>query len=100
MGTAVWKLYVDTVLAHGKPQPAPAGRPTNVAAADVAMRGDPTQLTPLVFWLEALVAAAVASVWAARRWGRWQTWLVAMPVATAALWGATGSMLRLLPNLV
>ncbi|MDQ1748529.1 MAG: sortase [Frankiaceae bacterium] len=93
-------VYVDAVLAHGSPQPAPAGRPTTVAAADVAMRGDSTQLTPLVFWLEALVGVAFASVWAARRWGRWQTWVVSAPLAVAALWGATGSMLRLLPNLI
>lgn len=92
-------VYVDTVLAKGKPQPAPSGRPTTIAASDVAMRGDSTQLTPLVLWLEAVVAAAFASVWAVRRWGRWQTWVVATPIVMTAMWGATGALLRLLPNL-
>ncbi|MGW3917017.1 sortase [Streptomyces sp. NPDC005070] len=54
---------------------------------------------PLVMWLQALVVAAVAAVWAWHRWGRHQTWIVFAPVvAVLGLQVATRAT-ELLPNL-
>jgi sortase A len=39
-------------------------------------------------------------VWAWLRWGRWQTWLVGLPLCLAVLWGISENALLLLPNLV
>ncbi|MER5471367.1 sortase [Streptomyces sp. NPDC002935] len=55
---------------------------------------------PLVLWLQALVAVAVAAVWAWHRWGRHQTWIVFAPVvAVLGLQVATRTT-ELLPNLM
>ncbi|MGX9888812.1 sortase [Streptomyces sp. NPDC002276] len=55
---------------------------------------------PLVMWLQALLLAAVAAVWAWHRWGRHQTWIVFAPlVAVLGLQVATRTT-ELLPNLL
>ncbi|MHC3470127.1 sortase [Streptomyces sp. 7R007] len=55
---------------------------------------------PLVMWLQALLLAAVAAVWAWHRWGRHQTWIVCAPlVAVLGLQVATRTT-ELLPNLL
>ncbi len=55
---------------------------------------------PLVMWLQALLAAAVAAVWCRHRWGRHQTWIVFAPlVAVLGLQVATRTT-ELLPNLL
>ncbi|MFD9005347.1 sortase [Streptomyces sp. NPDC059582] len=55
---------------------------------------------PLVMWLQALLAVAVAAVWAWHRWGRHQTWIVFAPVvAVLGLQVATRTT-ELLPNLL
>jgi sortase A len=54
----------------------------------------------LTLWLEALVLLAIAYAWGRGRWGVWQTWLVAAPVAIAVVWGATDAAVQLLPNLL
>ena len=55
---------------------------------------------PLVMWLQALLLAAVAAVWAWHRWGRHQTWIVFAPLlAVFGLQVATRTT-ELLPNLL
>jgi hypothetical protein len=54
----------------------------------------------MIFWLQGLLLAALGTVWACRRWGAWQTWIVAVPAILALLWGATSSAALLLPNLM
>ncbi|MGW1004835.1 sortase [Streptomyces sp. NPDC002520] len=55
---------------------------------------------PLVLWLQALLLASVAAVWAWHRWGRHQTWIVFAPVvAVLGLQVATRTT-ELLPNLL
>ncbi|HWB65936.1 MAG TPA: class E sortase [Mycobacteriales bacterium] len=99
--TAGWSpshaVFVDATLA-GNPATAVAasGAPTS---ADLVMHGDGTALVPLVLWLQALVVVGLAVFWAYAKWGRRQTWLVGIPLATAAMWGASDAVVRLLPNL-
>lgn len=92
-------VYVDALLT-GRAQPAPPGRPAYVPLAAQAMHGDAAVAIELVLWLQALVVAGVALVWAHTRWGTWQTWLVGLPVVLAVLAAATQPALRLMPNLV
>lgn len=92
-------VYLDATLI-GKTVDSPAGRPTAVAVGEEIMAGDKTALMPLVLWLQALLVVSVAVVWARVRWGGWQTWVVGVPVVVAVLWGTTGTVFLLLPNLL
>jgi hypothetical protein len=64
------------------------------------MQTDPNALLPFLFALQWLVIAAGIVFWLARKWGRWQTWIVGLPVLL--LLGATtaDSAIGLLPNLL
>jgi sortase A len=75
------------------------GRPTEVPQAEQAMHGDIGALLPLVLWIPVVLIAVLAVVWAYDRWGKWQTWLLGIPVIVAALWGASEVAVQLLPNL-
>jgi sortase A len=91
-------VYVDAVL-KGKAQPAPP--PGSMAASDdQLMHGDTSGLYPLVLWLQLLLVATAGIAWGRARWGRWQSWLVGLPVVLSALWGATNAAWLLLPNLL
>lgn len=94
-------LYLDaTMSTSDKIQPTPPGRPTVVPDAARPMQGDPAALLPLVFWLQGFIIIAVAVVWTRSRWSLWQTWLVAVPLFLACLWGSTAVASQLLPNLI
>lgn len=54
---------------------------------------------PLVMWLQALVAVAVAAVWTWHRWGRHQTWIVFAPVVAVLGLQVAVRTTELLPNL-
>ncbi|MFE7838910.1 sortase [Streptomyces sp. NPDC057474] len=54
----------------------------------------------LVMWLQALVAGAVAAVWAWHKWGRRQTWIVFAPVVAVLGLQVAVRTTELLPNLL
>jgi len=94
-------LRVDANLIS-KPNPAPA---MVVSGADIAPSEDvfgtePLAWVPLVLWLQGLVIAAVAVSWIGSRWGRWQTWTVALPVLGYFGLAVADQVSRLLPNLM
>ena len=91
-------LYVDATL-KGEAQPSPGGLPA-VTAAEKPMGTTTEPLLPLVFWLQGLLVVALAAVWLAARWGRWQAWAVGLPVLLALSVGASRSAAALLPNLL
>lgn len=94
-------LRVDAALVTD-PQPAP-GRFITAASLDPAeqpMAGDPAGLVPLLLWLQLLLVAVVGAIWLTIRWGRWQAWLVALPVIFFVSVMASMSAARLLPNLL
>ena len=64
------------------------------------MAGDPSAATGLLLWSALLLAAAILTVWISVRWGRWQTWIVAVPVLTAIGVAVTNHIVMLLPNLL
>jgi sortase A len=90
-------IYVDAVL-HGTAGGVAAG--TAPSEADSPMKGDPGGLIVLVLWLQLLLVAALAVVWAATRWGQRQAWTVGVPVLLAVGWVASLAFTRLLPNLL
>lgn len=91
-------VFVDALL-HGTPVAGAPGGGTPIKA-DGLMQSDTSGLIFLVLWLQLLVIGVVGVAWASVRWGRWQSWLVGMPIILAALWGATSSVSLLLPNLM
>ncbi len=92
--------YVDATLVRPQPKPAGSGLPASVSKASLPMQGDTSAAVPLIFWLEALGAAAVLIGWSWVRWGRLQTWLVGVPIVLFVLWGTSGALMRFLPNLL
>jgi sortase A len=92
-------IYVDATL-RGAPVPAPSGRPRFVPASQKAMQPDLAALFPLALWLSALTLVGVLAVVTRNRWGRWQAWVVGVPIAAAVVWAATDCAMQLLPNLL
>jgi sortase A len=68
-------------------------------AADLPMRGDRAAWLLVVLWAEALLVLAVAFVWARHRWGRWQAWVVGVPMLAFVGLSLALEVTRLLPNL-
>lgn len=68
--------------------------------ADVAMASDTAAWILVVLWGQLLLLALAATAWARYRWGRWQTWLVAIPVIGAIGLGLSDELARTLPNLL
>lgn len=75
----------------------PAGA---VAASERAMASERTALVPALLLAQALLLAAVALAWSLARWGRWQTWVVGVPVTAALGLALAGQVALLLPNLL
>lgn len=92
-------LYVDANLLD-KTVPAASARLSAVPDSEKPFGTDHSQLVQLIFWLQALLAVVIFTVWAWLRWGRWQAWVIGVPLVFATLWGASGTAMTLLPNLV
>jgi sortase A len=92
-------VYVDATM-NGTAFVTPPGRPSGVPKAEIAMNHDVSALYALVLWLPMLLFGLVGAVWAQLRWGRWQAWLVGLPVVLAGLWGVSETAVQLLPNLM
>lgn len=93
-------LFVDTTLI-GEALAAPGGRPRTQLPEEEALSRDTGVLIELVLWLQVLVLAVGFFAWARIRWGRWETWLVGVPIVVAATWQVYHSgAVALLPNLV
>ncbi len=91
-------VYVDSLLS-GKAAPSTGVRP--VVSLDELPNGRTSApLLAVVFWLQALLLAAVATVWLRSRWGRWQSVAVAVPLLSALAIGTSTSAAGLLPNLL
>lgn len=98
-GAPTRTVYVDADL-EGDGLASPPGRVSSISDQEELFSSDPSALLPLVFWLQLLLVTVLAAVWAWLRWGRWQTWVVGMPVILAVLWGTTSAASLLLPNVL
>lgn len=74
--------------------------PTQVRRNEKSMAADTTGWFPIVFVGEALLLAVVLVSLARVFWGKWQTWLVALPVVTFLGIATANQVVRLLPNLM
>jgi sortase A len=92
-------FYVDATM-RGSALAEPGGRVPSVPGSNKVMGTDGSALSSLVRWLQLLCVTTVAAAWIRTRWGRWQTWLVAIPTIGAVLWIVTETAFRLLPNLL
>jgi sortase A len=94
-------LDVDADLTS-KPSPAPAMivSSSDLGASEQALGIDSEALVPVVLWGFLLLAAAALLAWTGRRWGRWQTWIVAVPVVCFVSLSIADQVARLLPNLM
>ena len=94
-------LYVDADLTS-KPQADP---PFLLPASDLspsenALTADPSAWLPLVLWGQLLLLATIGLSWLRNEWGRWQTWIIAVPVLAYIVLSVSDEVARLLPNLL
>ncbi len=92
-------FYVDATM-RGTALAEPGGRVAEVSPTDKLMASDTGALSPLVRWLQLFGLVAVGAAWMYSRWGRWQTWLVAVPTLGAVLWLVSETAVKLLPNVL
>lgn len=94
-------IYVDATM-QGIVAPTPAGRPNAIQPNEelLAVDAAPFTLMSMILWLQALLIAIVAMIWARRRWGAQQSWLIGVPIVCAALWGLTSTASQVLPNVL
>lgn len=94
-------LRVDATLTSDV-QPAPP-RPLALGWIDESEQALGTENAawlPVFLWSQALLGAALLTMAAYRVWGRWQTWVVGVPVLAALGLAVSGAATRLLPNLL
>lgn len=84
-----------TSTAHADPM-----NPVAIAAGEEALGTDNAAWLPLVMWGQGLLIVLVALSWARVRWGRWQTWIVAVPVLLFFGLSIADQVTRLLPNIM
>lgn len=83
-------------------QPA-AARPLTgdaLGKSEDAMKGDRSGLLRLLLWSQLLLIVAAALAWVRTVWGKWQTWMVALPVIVALGLQVARPIAQLLPNLL
>lgn len=68
--------------------------------AEAAMAGDPSAWIGVVLWAQALLLVALGVTWARTRWGRWQAWVIGVPLLGFLGLALAGQVVRLLPNLM
>jgi LPXTG-site transpeptidase (sortase) family protein len=93
-------LYVDADLTS-KAQPAAAAVVTsaNLPADENALATDSEAWLPIVFIGQLLVLLTMGLSWLRYEWGRWQAWMVGVPVLGYVMLMLADEVTRLLPNL-
>jgi sortase A len=97
--TGVLRVDADTVSSP-KQAAALVVSAADIAPSELAMGTEPIAWVPLVLWGQGLVLAAAGISWLGSRWGRWQTWTVAVPVLGYFGLSVADQVARLLPNLM
>ena len=94
-------LYVDADLTS-KPQPAPPMvlSATDLAPSENAMGTESQAWLPIVLWGQLLLLVTIGLSWLRNEWGRWQTWIIAVPLLGYVILSISDEVTRLLPNLL
>jgi LPXTG-site transpeptidase (sortase) family protein len=95
------KVYVDADLV-GQPLTtvSPVLTSADLPPDENAMGTDQSAWVPLVLWGQLLLLVSAGVAWLSRAWGRWQTWLVGIPVLTYLSIMVADEVTRLLPNIM
>ncbi|GAA0941414.1 sortase [Virgisporangium aurantiacum] len=99
MPTDLLYVYADLT---SPAQPAAARRfgTASLPPSEQALATDRDAWMPLVLWTQLLLVAALGLAWARVRWGRWQAWIVGVPVLLYVGASTVDAAARLLPNLL
>jgi sortase A len=73
---------------------------STLGSNEAAMANDRTALVQLLLWSQLLLAIAVALAWVRGVWGRWQSWIVSVPVIGVVGFKVAALLALLLPNLL
>jgi sortase A len=94
-------LYVDADLTS-TPRAAPTMilSESNMAASELILGTDSNAWVPVVLWGALLLGVGGLLAWARQRWGRWQVWIVAVPVVCFISLSIADQVARLLPNIM
>jgi sortase A len=94
-------LYIDAAETS-KPQPSPGVvLPDYLSTTENAMATEQQQAwLPIVLWGQLLVLVAFALGWLWSAWGKWQTWVIAVPTVGFLVLCISDQATRLLPNLM
>jgi hypothetical protein len=84
-----------------KPQPSPGVLlESYLSPTENAMATDPQAWLPIVLWGQLLMLIAFALSWLWTAWGKWQTWIIAVPAIGFLVLSIADQATRLLPNLM
>lgn len=93
-------VRVDAELeGKAQPTPQPVLRIGSLGHSEDPLATDPSGWLPMVLLLEAVIAAGVLLVLALRRWGKWHTWIVGVPVMMMLGIEVAKQVVVVLPNL-
>jgi sortase A len=93
-------LYVDADETS-KPQYSPGMVLSQyVSPTENAMATETQAWLPIVLWGQLLVLISFALSWLWTAWGKWQTWVIAVPTVGFLMLAIADQATRLLPNLV
>jgi sortase A len=93
-------LYVDASQTS-KPVASPGVLlPSYLLPTENAMATDQGAWLPIVLWGQLLVLIAFALSWLWTAWGKWQTWIIAVPAIGFLVLSIADQATRLLPNLM
>jgi len=73
---------------------------SQMSPSEFVLGTEPLAWVPLFLWGQALVLTAGALSWLIVRWGRWRTWIVAIPALGFLGVNVAEQVTRLLPNLL
>ena len=93
-------LYVDADQTS-KPEPS-SGMvlPAYLSPTENAMATETQAWLPIVLWSQLLLVIAIALGWLWAAWGKWQTWVIAVPLVGFVVLCIADQATRLLPNLM
>jgi sortase A len=94
-------LYVDAAqTSQAKPDPSALVPASDLAPSENALATDPQAWLPLVLWGQLLLLVTIGLSWLRNAWGRWQAWIIAVPVLGYVVLSISDEVARLLPNLL
>ncbi|MGX1272000.1 sortase [Streptomyces phaeoluteigriseus] len=94
-------VRVDATLTSGvQPSPPRALATGWIDESEQALGTEGAAWLPVFLWSQGLLLAALLVMAAYRAWGRWQSWVVGVPVLAALGLAVSGAATRLLPNLL